>query len=487
METGPWVEHAQAIWNVLPVHPRPQPLESMTSYITRLAEANGLKSIHELGALAGGIRLKNLKSPDYPAPASPGLARLASVPTAGWLDMTFFHLVHRFGRSMHPVALHKFLAGSIAPALRYCPLCLAEHTPASYSLLWRFLVLPGCSEHAVHFLDQCGHCGSPLALLRCLPQLTTCPTCQGDLRSAVPSPLSSAVLESTNQYTTDLKMLLTPGLRPLAKDQAKLVGKRFQFLRRKLGLLIPEVASLMGREIAVVLRIDSVRKDKPACLDDYMRYADILGYSLCEIFDETALQDLLVPASEAQLLEQVEQAIHYLKARGKPLLPGNIGNLIGLIGRRGPQYPRANKLLTRGETEREQELLDSKLEEELVKLVEQTLKQGEVRGETIVLQDTCDLVGLTYEWMVKKYPRIKALFHAYQQNRSRRRRAPNVDEEEKVQQVQAAINVLVSQGEPVTLKRILHIVNLTYYQWRTSPRVKALLAQYVEKRPGGTA
>ena len=82
METGPWVEHAQAIWNVLPVHPRPQPLESMTSYITRLAEANGLKSMHELGALAGGMRLNNLKSPDYPAPASPGLARLASVPTA---------------------------------------------------------------------------------------------------------------------------------------------------------------------------------------------------------------------------------------------------------------------------------------------------------------------------------------------------------------------------------------------------------------------
>ncbi len=308
METGPWVEHAQAIWNVLPVHPPPQPLESMTSYITRLAEANGLQSIHELGALAGGIRLKNLKSPDYPAPVSPDLARLARVPTARWLDMTFFHLVQRFGRSMHPVALHKFLAGSIAPALRYCSLCLAEHTPASYSLLWRFLVLPGCSEHAVHLLDQCGHCGSPLALLRCIPQITTCPTCQGDLRSGVPSPLESSVLAPTTKYTNDLKMLLTPGPGSLEKDQAELIGKRFQFLRRKLGLLIPEVASLMGRETSVVLHIDSVRKVKQACLDDYLRYADILGYSLCEIFDETALQDLLVPASEAQLLEQVEQA-----------------------------------------------------------------------------------------------------------------------------------------------------------------------------------
>src|SRR5258708_31317422 len=107
METGPWVEHAQAIWNVLPVHPRPQPLESMTSYITRLAEANGLKSIHELGALAGGIPLNNLKIPDYPAPVSPCLARLPGVPTPGTLDITFFPSIHRFARSMPPDALHQ--------------------------------------------------------------------------------------------------------------------------------------------------------------------------------------------------------------------------------------------------------------------------------------------------------------------------------------------------------------------------------------------
>ena len=157
-----------------------------------------------------------------------------------------------------------------------------------------------------------------------------------------------------------------------------------------------------------------------------------------------------------------------------------------MIGRRERSILVSNKLLTRGETERRQELLDSKLEDELVKLVEQRLKQGEVRGETIVLQDTCDLVGLTYQWMVKKYPRIKALFHAYQQNRSRRRRAPNLDEEEKVQQVQAAINVLVSQGEPVTLKRILHIVNLTYYQLRRSSRARALVRSHTEKRSGET-
>ncbi len=52
METELWIDQERAIWKVLPLHPQPQPLESMTSYLTRLAEANGLQSINELGALS---------------------------------------------------------------------------------------------------------------------------------------------------------------------------------------------------------------------------------------------------------------------------------------------------------------------------------------------------------------------------------------------------------------------------------------------------
>ena len=218
-------------------------------------------------------------------------------------------------------------------------------------------------------------------------------------------------------------------------------------------------------------------------MGDYIQYADVLGYSLREIFDEQSLEELIAPLSEEQLLDQVEAAIHQLKARGKPILPGSIGDLIGMTGRRLKQYPRVKKLLTRCEAERKQERvqLDPKLEEELVKQVEHTLNQLEARGEPIVLQHVCDLVGLTYSWMVKKYPRIKALFHEYQKNRSGHCLSPRLDEEEKSQQVQAAITLLVSQGEPVTLRRVRQIVRLTQKPLRCSPRIKALLAQYTAK------
>jgi hypothetical protein len=224
-------------------------------------------------------------------------------------------------------------------------------------------------------------------------------------------------------------------------------------------------------------------------LSDYIHYADILGYSLSEIFDEQSLGDLVAPPNEEQLLEQVEAAIRQLKARGKPILPGNIGDLIGMTGRRLKQYPRVKKLLSRYEAQRKEErcLLGSKLEDELVKQIEQTLKQLEARGEPIVLQHVCDLVGLSYSRMVYKYPRIRALFHEYQKNRSGPSLSPRLTEQEKSRQVQAAIDLLVSHGEPVTLRRIRQIVGLTQKQLRSSPRLKALLAQYVEKWQAGAS
>ncbi len=480
MGTEPWVDRERATWKVLPLRPRPQPFESMSSYIIRLAEANGLQSINELGALAGGMTFSYLKSPDYPAAAYPGLAQITGYPEKRWFDMTFFHLLQHFGCAMNRYSLHKFFQGSLASSLRYCPVCLAEHTPAYYSLLWRFLMLPGCIEHGVRFLNQCGHCGSPLPLLRDLPQLTRCPTCQGDLRTCEPSRLSDDEVEPTGRHTNDLKMLLSPLQKHLEKAQAKLIGKRYQLLRQRRDLWIPEVASLMRRDTSIVRDIDYVSRFRQASLDDYIRYADILGYPLGEIFDEQSLEDLVAPFSEEQLLGQVETAIHQLKARGKPILPGSVGDLVGMTGSHLKRYPRVKKLLNRYETERKREIfqVDPEREEELVKRVEDTLKQLEAHGEPIVLQHVCDLVGLTYSWMVRKYPRIRALFHEYQKNRSERGLSPRVDEEAKVQQVQAAINMLVLHGEPVTLRRIRQIVRLTQKQLRSSPRVKALLAPY---------
>ena len=497
MQPGSWEEPKPEIWHVLPLHPHPQPLESLTSYRTRLAEANGFRSLSELGALAGG-RTFSLSQRggsafcEYSTLSFSALAQLTGVPTARWLDMTFFHLIQRFGRSMHPLTQRSFLEGSLSPTLRYCPQCLAEQNPAYYSLLWRFLVLPGCLKHSVHFLHQCSHCGFPLPLLSPLPQLLTCPLCHGDLRSGDSSPLESPLAALTERYTNDLKRLLAPGLPLVEKDQATCVGRRFQFLRLQQGLLMPEVASLMGREASIIRYIDSVRTKahsgiRQPCLDDYFRYAAVLGFSLREIFDDRWLLELLVPADEEHVLGQAEQAIRQLQARGKLILPRNIADLLAMNRRRLRQYPRVKKLLNKWEQERKRERFQfsSKREEDILERLEPILHQLEADGEPLVLERVCHLVGLTYRWAIRKYPRVKALLHGYQRNRlGSSWRAPRTDENTKVREVQAAIDVLLSQGETVTLRRIRAVVNLTYYQLRTSLRVKTLLSSYTDKRQG---
>src|SRR5216110_1809500 len=95
METGPWINRERAIWKMLPLRPPPKVLESQTSYLTRLAEANGFQSINEVGALAGGMNFS--KRPDYPATAYSGLAQITGIPEAEWFERTFFYLIQHFG------------------------------------------------------------------------------------------------------------------------------------------------------------------------------------------------------------------------------------------------------------------------------------------------------------------------------------------------------------------------------------------------------
>ncbi len=260
METEQWVDRERAIWKVLPLHPQPQPLESFTSYLIRLAEANGFQSIRELVALVGSPRRRQeslYNSPDYPAPSFyAGLAHITGCPEERLLQTTFHSLIRRFGCSTYPHSLHQFLRESLASSLRYCAACLAECDPPFYSLLWRFLVLPGCTEHGVRLLDQCSHCGSLPPLLTSPPQLARCPTCRGDLRTCQQTRLSDEILQPTRRHTRDLKMLLSPLQRPWEEAQVKMVGKQCLALRQRQGLQITEVAFLTGQEISVIMDIE---------------------------------------------------------------------------------------------------------------------------------------------------------------------------------------------------------------------------------------
>ena len=110
------------LWRILPLHPQPQRLESLSGYILRLAEANGLKSVNELAHLSGlrsGWRDVRI-APDYSSLPTGRLAWVAECLPDNLRNMTFYHLARHFACPTYSLRrMSAFFEGSVAQSLRY--------------------------------------------------------------------------------------------------------------------------------------------------------------------------------------------------------------------------------------------------------------------------------------------------------------------------------------------------------------------------------
>jgi len=282
-------EEGRCIWRVLPLHPQPQWLESLSSYMTRLAEANGLQSINELAALAGIDKGRQSwrSSPDYPAAFLERIARLAGGTESSLRCTTFFHLARHFGCPTRPAALHRFFQGSFASYLRYCPGCLMDQPIPYYALLWRFLAVAGCHKHGCRFLSACGQCSAPIPLKPFFPRLARCPTCQGDVRTCQTSLMPPQARSRLNARTRDLELLLMPTQWAPEVTSALLMGNGFTLLRQRKHLTIADVAHLMERGEQVIVEMEYGNWNAAATLFDYLQYTDLLDCSLSELVEAT--------------------------------------------------------------------------------------------------------------------------------------------------------------------------------------------------------
>lgn len=285
METVKRMDQERSIWKLLPLHPQPQWLESLSSYIIRLAEANGFQSTDDLATLSGIWSWKYAHAAlDYSAYCAEKVARIAGCASDILWNATFYHLVRHFAfPALYVRETRRFLQGSIATSLRYCPLCLAENPYGR--LCWRFLAIPGCHKHICSLLSTCGHCGMPVPLLPHVPRLTVCATCQGDLRSCHPAPLPPQRGRHLQRRTHDLELLLMPAGWAPEITQALAQGSGFLFLRQRKQLSRAEVASRMGREEQVLREIEAGNWGERATLADYWQYTEILDCSLSEVIE----------------------------------------------------------------------------------------------------------------------------------------------------------------------------------------------------------
>ena len=481
----------------------------------------------ELLGISYGRLTSICTSPDYPAPfALAGLSQITGCSEERLQQTTFLPLIQRFGHTKGTHSLQQFLAGSLASGLRYCPCCLAEHSPAYYSLLWRFLALPGCIEHGIQFLDQCGQCQTPLPLLSFPPKLGWCPTCQGDLRRGPVLRLNEEALRLSHRRTQELQMLLSPLPGPPEQAQVKVIGKHYMAKRLGLDLLISEAADRSGIDQSFIRDIEQIGELRraSASLKDYLGYADTLSYSLREIVDfEPHQQEILIPSS--QVFNQVEAAIQQLEKQGQPLTKRNIRNLVGMEAARLWSSSQMVRLLAKHPNRRVHQSQAEKVEreEEIIKLVEQAIDQIKAKGIRATQQGIADLMGMT-RWVLRDYPSVKARFEQLGANLSflDLRRAVQEDieqalehgsslaywsiaerigvskeplrrdaqiramveqaqkeirqqrEDDLFRRVQQAIEELASQRKKVTVSRVSQMVGLDHKGLESRPHIKEL-------------
>jgi DNA-binding XRE family transcriptional regulator len=307
-------------FDVLPFHPQPEPLESLTSYLMRLAGNNGISSIDGLSALCFPHQDRRITRDiaDYPPKSFNSLALAVTCTEKVLRTTTFFHLAAKFGRSTLPQPMSRFLSGCISQYLRYCPMCFTEQRVRHYLLSWRFLPLTYCSKHKCRLLERCGHCEELIPLFTSPFAFGNCPKCQNSLqRCASASIPDETDLEGVAHIHDDVIFLLTPQVWEADSSSIiKRVGRRLAHMRQMRRLTAMEVASQIGVTLTVVEGIERGDfQSRGATLQSYLKYAHYLCLSLKEVFSD--IINSSAPVSPASLpLCPLCQQNHYVTRYG---------------------------------------------------------------------------------------------------------------------------------------------------------------------------
>lgn len=467
------------IFDVLPVHPAPLPLESYTSYLTRLAESNGLTRYSDLAErlFPNFHALKVREFTDY-TPVSFG--RLADETTCCETVLqatTFFYLARKFGRIPQARSLSLLMVGALSPHLRFCPLCLAEQ--GYYLLSWRLLPLAGCPVHGCALLDRCSVCGSTIRLLSAPFRVGICPHCQTDLRDCSAPPLSDEAHRLAQRRWHDLEFLLLPQgwEHPGSLDAVVAAGTAFERVRRQTGQSANQVAAQTGILRAGIRAVERGNVGLPgARLVRYIRYADYLGVSLEELFTDGLTHYVPLPKTftREQCLEaQLVQAVAHLQSTGKSIEDSTLRVWTGFCLKTLHHHPATHAVLCRLETE----ALDNR-ERAMLEQVETVIRLQQAQGKPTYRKDICQRIGVSTRTL-KTYPRIHERLNSLNRRSLTARPTRMLRcEQTLLQQAQQVIHMFLEQGQPVTQERVASVLGFSLVHLRRAyPQVMALLKQ----------
>ena len=476
----------QYYFDCLPLRIKPEQLESFTSYLTRLAEMNGIHSIPALQALyfpAQSLNVvRNLR--DYPLPEMRSLETIATCPEADLLATTLYHLGKKFGRSMLPRSFPAFLSDSLAANLRYCPLCIADQ--GYYSLAWRFPLLQGCHKHSCKFLESCTNCNQPIPFIGPSLRIGICSTCKSDIRRSIPQPMNGEEDSIAEATFRELDFLLSPQSWE-ADDPPIHIGAYFTYLRQKKHLTMEAVSEYLKKDIRAVIRVELAPVEiGGTTFQSYLDYARLLDITLANIFNYvlSGTDDMLMRSqrhmpSESELIEKMKIAAEILRSRREPVTKTTITRVAEITSYQLYKYPsskayfeqlvRDNRDVGRKVLIRNQKVFED---------VQRAIAYLEEMGEPATTRRVGKLVGVDPTYF-RDHPHINMLLKEslkkyrtlYDLKRYQEK------EEELLLKVEIAIRELEASHQPVTQRAIGRIVGTRPEKLLTYPRIKALLQQ----------
>jgi hypothetical protein len=257
----------RALWLI---RPKPQPLEALSSWIARLAVANGQR-LHSFCTDHWHGQQIWTRDIDHYAPQNilDTLAARTGAPAQRCLETSFkafsgtlFDQEEPNGCFSYIRPLGVYHRTRRAFGLQICPECLSVDELPYFRLTWRLSLFPHCTRHGSILLDRCPECEAPIVPHR--GSFLACDRCQTPYASMDQPPASSSALAL--QYLNEKILLGAPvvmparlsGSHPLAYFRLLqclatrlLTGKRRGRFRRSVSHLLREPLTVIptGRKI----------------------------------------------------------------------------------------------------------------------------------------------------------------------------------------------------------------------------------------------
>lgn len=160
------------IW---PAHPKPFPDELLSSWIVRVAQANGIKLQTLCWMLFGNARSPWNRDIDRSAPKWLLKTLREHTGVNHWdayhTTLTTYRTIlypsrRRSGQLRWILPIRTFAMTRKGHGQQFCPQCLAEDVTPYFRKFWRVALFTFCPTHQVMLYDACPSCGEPVAFHR---------------------------------------------------------------------------------------------------------------------------------------------------------------------------------------------------------------------------------------------------------------------------------------------------------------------------------